>query len=481
MNDQAPIIVLFQNDLRIKDHPALEFALQKHCPIIPLYIYSEEDSVLKQGGASKWWLHQSLHKLDNELKKLGSRLILKKGKKTEAIVEFAKETNAQTIVFCKKYETGFLQFEQNLKNILKEHNIETHSFNGSLLVEPSEIPLIEKDQIPVFTKFWHTLKEKIKDFEFQTTPIQLPKVSSHIKSLSLESLELEPSYNWTSGIKNCWDPGEESAWQRLNYFIQNNLEYYSKDRDRLDKDKVSHLSPHIHFGEISIRRIWCEIKKYDAQHGDKKISESIEVFLKELAWREFANHLLYHFPDSYKSPIRENLNKYPFKESYKKELKAWKCGQTGFPIIDAAMRELWVCGWMNNRVRMIVASFLTKDLLIPWQEGANWFWNTLVDADLASNCLGWQWIMESGADSAPYLRVFDPTLQSEKFDPDGTYIRRWIPEIASLNNTFIHKPWKASELDLELANIKLGVDYPLPIINHEKAKQSFPKIYETIK
>lgn len=213
----------------------------------------------------------------------------------------------------------------------------------------------------------------------------------------------------------------------------------------------------------------------------KKISESIEVFLKELAWREFANHLLYYFPDSYKTSIKENFKQYPFKDSYKKEFNAWKCGQTGFPIIDAAMRELWICGWMNNRVRMIVASFLTKDLLIPWQEGAKWFWDTLVDADLANNSLGWQWVMGSGADSAPYFRVFDPTLQSEKFDPDGTYIRRWVPELANLNNTFIHKPWKASALDLELANVKLGIDYPYPIVDHDKAKQKAQKIYASVK
>jgi deoxyribodipyrimidine photo-lyase len=480
MNEQAPIVVLFQNDLRIKDHPALNFAIQTGAPIIPLYIHSENDVVLKQGGASKWWLYHSLHKLDVELKKFGSKLIVRQGKKLETLIDFTKETNARAVAFCKKFEPGALSNESQFHDELKKINIECHSFNGSLLIEPSEIVLKDKDPVPVFTKFWNEFKEKIvieEPFEF---PKVLPKVSSQLKTVSLESLDLEPQFNWASGIKNCWDPGEESAWQRLNYFIFNNLESYGKDRDRLDKDKVSHLSPHIHFGEISPKAIWREVKKFDEMHGDKKISDSVEFFLKELAWREFAYYLLYHFPESYKKPIRENFKQYPWKGQYKKELKSWKCGQTGYPLIDAAMRELWICGWMNNRVRMIVASFLTKDLLIPWQEGANWFWDTLVDADLANNSLGWQWVLGSGADSAPYFRVFDPVLQSEKFDPDGTYIRRFVPELANLNNQLIHKPWKATELELELAGIKLGVDYPLPIIDHEKAKQTAQKIYASL-
>lgn len=481
MNEQAPIVVLFQNDLRIKDHPAINFAIETHAPIIPLYIYSEDDHVLKRGGASKWWLYHSLHKLDIELKKLGSKLIFRKGKKLDTIIEFAKETNARAVTFCKRFESNAQQTENNIKEALNNHGIECHIFNGSLIVDPSEIVLKDNDPVPVFTKYWNCFKEKVFIEEQTLSPQLLPKVSSCIKTLSLESLDLEPQFNWASGIKNCWDPGEESAWQRLNYFIHNCLESYGKERDRLDKDKVSHLSPHIHFGEISPKAIWREVKKYDAMHGDRKISESIEFFLKELAWREFAYYLLYHYPDSYKKPIRENFNHYPWKKDYKKELKAWKCGQTGYPLIDAAMRELWICGWMNNRVRMIVASFLTKDLLIPWQEGAYWFWDTLVDADLANNSLGWQWVLGSGADSSPYFRVFDPVLQSEKFDPEGNYIRRFVPELAQLNNQLIHKPWKASELELELANIKLGVDYPFPITDHEKAKQTAHKIYASIK
>lgn len=467
MNEHAPTIVWFQRDLRLKDHPALTFALEKGCPIIPIFIYSNEENEHQEGGASKWWLHQSLHQLDQELKKLGSKLIIRNGKILPTLIDLVKETNAKSVVWCKRFEPHHAEQENEVEKILKGKGIEARSFNGSLLTLPGEIASHD-----TFAPFFAAFLEKVDVEKPLPAPQHLPHVSSHIKSDSLDSLHLEPLINWTSGLKSMWQPGEEGAHHRLHHFIHKKLEHYEKDKDKPAKDATSQLSPHIHFGEISPREIWNEVKEW-AEDGD--------AYLKELCSREFAYHLLYHYPNSVEKPMQSTFEAFPWREHFKRDLSAWQSGRTGYPIIDAGMRELWITGWMHNRVRMIVASFLTKDLLIPWQEGAKWFWDTLVDADLANNVFGWQRISGCATDAAPYFRVFNPVTQSEKFDPDGTYIRRWVPELAKLSNNFIHRPWTASELELQLAGIRLGLDYPKPIVDHEKARQNALKAFAEIK
>jgi deoxyribodipyrimidine photo-lyase len=296
------------------------------------------------------------------------------------------------------------------------------------------------------------------------TPARIPAPTTWPASLTLEQLELEPKIDWTAGIRATWTPGNAGAEHRLQHFLDDALADYHQTRDRPASAGSSRLSPHVHFGEISVRRVWHVVQSWRGPKKDR------ERFLAELGWREFAHHLLYHFPQSTDEPLRPEFSQFPWQRD-ETHLRAWRKGQTGYPIVDAGMRELWTTGWMHNRVRMIVASFLVKDLLLSWQEGARWFWDTLVDADLANNTLGWQWSAGCGADAAPYFRVFNPVLQGERFDPAGEYVRRWIPELTDLPDGVVHKPWKA----------QATLDYPRPIVDHAAARRRALAAYAEVK
>ncbi len=357
----------------------------------------------------------------------------------------------------------------------KEIGLNVQSFPGTLLFEPSQIQNGQGAPYKVFSQFWKTcLKETSRIGETLAQPSLKPS-SDFWASETLASWQLLPQNpDWTRGFESLWTPGESGAHEKLDSFIKERIESYQIHRDYPEMDATSRLSPHLHFGEISPRQI------INTVFSSVKSSAGTESFLSEIGWREFSAHLLFHFPHMSEAPFRTEFEPFVWQEN-PELLAAWQKGRTGYPIVDAGMRELWQTGWMHNRVRMIVASFLTKDLLLSWREGEAWFRKTLLDADAASNIANWQWVAGCGADAAPYFRIFNPLLQSRKFDPHGTYIRRWVPELAALTNTEIHEPWKLAEDRLQRAGLEPGKTYPRPVVDHAKARAFALKAYEGLK
>lgn len=464
-------LVWLRNDLRLADHPALHAAKDGGGPIVPVFIWDPDSAgSWSPGSASRWWLHQSLRALGRDLEACGSRLILRVGPTERTLLELARETRARAIFWNRRYEPAWVQRDTRIKSILRADGYQVESFNASLLFEPWQVQTKQGKPFQVFTPFWNACR--------LSTPPGLPlapapslQAPSHWpKSVELSSLGLEPTLDWASEMREAWTPGEEGARKQLERFVAQGLEGYAKNRDRPDQVGTSRLSPHLHFGEISPRTIWHRVLQVAGHVSTKgKLPADVEVYLKELTWREFAYHLLYHFPHTTDQPLRSEFASFPWRDN-PKGLRAWQKGKTGYPFVDAGMRELWSTGWMHNRVRMVVASFLVKDLLLPWQVGARWFWDTLVDADLANNTLGWQWTAGCGADAAPYFRIFNPVSQGEKFDPTGEYVRRWVPELRQLPDRYIHKPWDADPAILRAAGVQLGQNYPYPIVDHTSAR-----------
>lgn len=477
---QNATLVWFQRDLRLADHPALISAVERGSPLIPVYIWSTEDEGdWPPGAAARWWLHHSLARLDKELRKLGSRLIVREGRPASVFQDLIVETGADAIFWNRRYEPSLVARGADIKSEFRSQNIEVESFNGSLLYEPWEILTQQEKPFRVFGAFWKACVARPEPPYPLPTPRQIPHPSKWPKSLPLDDLPLLPVVDWTSGFRAEWSPGSEGAEALLDRFIEEALQNYTHDRDRPYCQGTSRLSPYLTFGNISPRQVMHAVLAY-AHPGNQQGAKSVWAFIRQLAWREFSYHLLFHFPFTSDQPLNAAFAHFPWRED-PGHLKAWQRGQTGFPLIDAGMRELWRTGWMHNRVRMAVASFLVKDLLIPWQEGARWFWDTLLDADLANNTMGWQWTAGCGADAAPYFRIFNPVLQGERFDPEGVYVRRWIPELASLPSRFIHKPWEAPPSLLKDCGIDLGVHYPEPIVDHAEARQLALELYDEMK
>ena len=415
----------------------------------------------------------------------------------------AKETSAQAIYWNRRYEPAIIERDKEIKAHLKSDGLTVETFNGALLMEPWEIQTKEGRPYQVFTPFWRALQglykaekplpkprkmtlpkelEKLIDAA-EGAPDRATKTSTAIKPVALKDLQLLPKIDWDTGIKETWPPGEEGALKQLKKFRSNVITRYKEDRNMPELEGVSRMSPHLHFGEISPRTIWHEVRTDLEVSGAKPNSKAVEAgasYLREIAWREFSHHLIYHFPYSTDEPLRHQFDRFPWAQD-SKGFKAWSKGLTGYPIVDAGMRELWHTGIMHNRVRMIAASFLVKDLLIPWQDGARWFWDTLVDADLAQNTMGWQWTAGCGADSAPYFRIFNPVLQGEKFDPDGAYVRKWVPELKNVSSKWIHKPWLAPPLELASGQVTLGEDYPKPIVDHGVARDRALAAFKELK
>lgn len=431
-------IVWFRLDLRLTDNPALEAARLRGGPIIPVFIWApEEEHPWSPGAASRWWLHHSLAALDADLRARGSRLILRRGPSLQTLQALLRETGAEAVYWNRRYEPALIARDTQIKAALS-----AQSFNSALLVEPWEMKTYR-----VFTPFWRAVLAKgISVDRIPPAPRNLPTPANWPKSLPLEELELLPKIDWAAGLRAAWQPGEAGAQEQLRRFVKAAVTRYTAERDRPDLPATSRLSPHLHFGEIGPRQVWAAVAPIADSSG--------WGFLRQLGWREFAHHLLYHFPHTTDQPMRPEFEQFPW-QTDPERLRAWQRGRTGFPLVDAGMRELWTTGWMHNRVRMVVASFLVKDLLIPWQEGARWFWDTLVDADLANNTLGWQWTAGCGADAAPYFRVFNPASQAEKFDPHGEYVRRWVPEAGT-------------------------PDYPLPIVDHDEARRRALQAFERL-
>lgn len=457
------IIVWFRQDLRIADNPAL-WAACKSGPVIPIFIWAPEDEgQWPPGAASRWWLHQSLRALGSRLKECGSRLIIRRGNPLEQLTTLQRETDAQSIFWNRRYEPDAVLRDQTLTTRLENLELKVETFNSHLLVEPWAIANKSGKPFRVFTPFWKTALQSITLLASKPEPPKWNSPTTWPKSLSLDDLALLPKIDWAAAMRKAWRPGEAGAQAELIRFIDSKLAAYGAKRDFPGRQGTSRLSPHLHFGEIGPYQILQAI-------AARQRSWKNSPFVTELGWREFAHHLLFHFPNTPTEPLRSQFKQFVWHENGD-WLTAWQKGKTGYPIVDAGMRELWATGWMHNRVRMIVASFLVKDLLQPWLAGAQWFWDTLVDADLANNTLGWQWCAGCGADAMPYFRIFNPVSQGKKFDVHGDYVRRWIPELAQMPKNWIHQPWRAPAQILQRAGVILGENYPHPIVSHAIARE----------
>jgi deoxyribodipyrimidine photo-lyase len=469
----APIVVWFRNELRLSDHPALAAAAAAGAPILPLYILDDATpGRFRMGGASRWWLHGSLAALDKELRRQGGRLCLRRGKSAEVLPALLAETGALAVHATRAYEPWEPKLEREVAGCCKATGAELRLFGGRLLFEPEAVKPYR-----VFTPFWKACLAA----DAPRAPLPAPKRMSfaEARSARLEDFELLPTTpDWAEGLRQSWKPGEASARARLGVFIDRQLADYAEGRNRMDMDATSRLSPHLHFGEVSPNQAWHAV--VHAASGNAHLQRGAEAYLRELGWREFSYHLLHHFPSMPSEPLRPEFADFPWRED-SAALATWRKGATGYPIVDAAMRELWRTGYMHNRARMIAASFLVKHLLIPWQRGADWFLDTLVDADLANNSASWQWVAGCGADAAPYFRIFNPVLQGAKFDANGDYVRRWVPELAALPASDIHAPWQAPPLALAEAGVILGNTYPYPIVDHAKARARALGAFATIR
>ena len=505
MKDSATL-VCFRQDLRLSDNPALAAAAQRGSPIIPVYIHSPgEEAPWEAGAASLWWLHHALTALDTELRGLGLSLVVRRGPVLEALRLLASETGGTAVFWNRRYEPRVIERDTAVREALQKEGIEVRSFNAALLREPWTIKNKSGGSYQVFTPFWrHWLELSEPEAPIpRPTHLVAPKVWP--KSLGIEELQLMPKSDWASGMRRAWQPGESGASRVLTRFLDDAFVDYSERRDVLSAPGTSRLSPHLHFGEISPRQVWHGVrelvgrvgprpKRLQPSHrvetgGDQEKSPMVprseagwrdSQFMRELGWREFAHHVLFHHPRSPEEPLRAEYAEFPWRHDTSL-IEAWRQGRTGYPVVDAGMRELWETGWMHNRARMISASFLVKDLLHSWLEGARWFWDTLVDADLANNTLGWQWTAGCGADAAPFFRVFNPTLQGAKFDPEGDYVRRWCPELAKLPSRWIHEPSKAPAAVLRTAAVSIGHSYPEPVVSHAIAREVALEAFRRIK
>jgi deoxyribodipyrimidine photo-lyase len=467
---QEPIIYWFRNDLRLSDLPGLTRAAATGRPIVPCYILDDVSAGhWKMGGASRWWLHHSLTSLAGQIEDQGGQQHLASGDPVTVLTELAKKTGATDIYCSRQYEPWAGELEQRIHRHLDARAINFKRYHGSLLWEPERVR--NKTDLPykVFTPFWRNC------LTLEPQPSVTKEIHSRNWHLNTEQgelladLKLTPSNpDWAVGWSKIWNPGEQGANSQLSAFLQHKLDGYGPGRDFPSQASTSMLSAHLHFGEIAPTTVFQRTK--DLIASEPSLSSDGEKFLSELGWREFSHHLMFHFPHICRSAFKPKFDHFPWVGS-QENLQRWQQGITGYPIVDAGMRELWATGYMQNRVRMLAASFLCKHLLIDWRAGQSWFWDTLVDADIANNASGWQWVAGSGADASPYFRIFNPVTQAQKFDGTGEYIRQWVPELTQLPNKYIHEPWKAPIEILEQCDVQLGKTYPLPMVDHRYARE----------
>jgi len=469
------VLVWFRRDLRLEDNPALHTALEAGCKPVPVYVHDRATS--RQGAAGDWWLHHSLAAHDAQLQAAGSRLVIARGDTATALVQLATACGASRVFFNRRHEPHARQHEEAVAARLQQQGITVHGYNSQLLFEPAVLLKADATPYRVFTPFWKALQKNGPPAAAFSAPATLPAPPDTLRPVPLSQLGLLPDSGWHRKFHAHWQPGEAAAQQALQRHLDDSLLDYPEHRDRPDLPGTSRLSPHLHFGELGPRQIWHQVQQWALLHTEAAVTRSAECFLRQLGWREFAAYLLHHFPETVSAPMNPRFADFPWARHYAVQLERWQRGNTGIPIVDAGMRELWNTGWMHNRVRMVVASLLTKNLLIPWQEGAAWFQDTLLDADLANNTLGWQWVAGCGADAAPYFRVFNPVRQGERFDPDGDYVRRWVPELAGLPARYIHHPWDAPAGLLQQAGTSAGSSYPAPLVDlhatRERALQHY--------
>jgi deoxyribodipyrimidine photo-lyase len=469
------IIFWFRNDLRISDNPGLIEAA-KNGTVVPVYILDEGSArEFKMGAASRWWLHHSLESLNLSL---DNKLNIYCGDSKSILLKVIKDNNIQGVYWNRCYEPGRIKDDAIIKEKLKQMEIECKSFNGSLLWEPWTV--LKKDKTPykMYTPFYrYGCLQGPQPRKPLANPKKMLFETDTYNPKRLADLKLLSKTKWYMQMEETWETGEKAAYEKLENFLHDGLVDYKEGRNFPIKQKISRLSPHLHFGEISPHQVWwaAETKgRLTAPNND------VEHFLSEMVWREFSYYLLYHFPTLPRKNFQAKFDHFPWLNN-SELLNAWQTGQTGYPIVDAGMRELWQTGYMHNRVRMIVASFLIKNLLLHWHHGENWFWDCLVDADLANNSASWQWVAGSGVDAAPYFRIFNPVTQGEKFDATGEYTRQFVPELDKLPNKFLFKPWEAPEGILKMAKVNLGKTYPKPIVDLKRSREIALAAYHFIR
>lgn len=476
-----PSVVWFRDDLRLADNPALVAAKERGAPILCLFILEEDKGLRPLGAASRWWLHHSLEALGADLKDAGTRLDVFVGKASEIVPAVADAANAGALFFNRRYGGAAAALDATVTKAVKTESRAVETFNGRLLHEPWQIRTKAGGNYGVYTPYWKAALAEGDPGDPLPRPRQLDGAACPAGGptrVSLADLDLLPKKpDWAGGLRTVWTPGEAGARERLDHFLDNDLAAYAEERNRLASDRTSRLSPHLRFGEISPRQIMAGVKAARATAS----ADGAKTFLSEIGWREFDYHVLHYHPDVADKNLHENFDRMPWRALSNAGLEAWRQGRTGYPVVDAGMRELWATGYMHNRVRMIVASFLIKHLLCDWRVGEQWFWDCLCDADPANNALNWQWVAGSGADAAPFFRIFNPVTQGEKFDPDGEYVRRHVPELGKLRGKAIHSPWTASRDELAAAGIELGKTYPMPMIDHKEARARALRAYERVK
>ena len=441
-------IVWFRNDLRLADNPALQAALDAGLTPVCVHIHAPmEEGDWAPGAASDAWRHRSLAALDADLHSRGSRLLLRHGPSWQALQSLIRESSAQAVFWNRKYEPATQPRDAGIKRELKKQGMQVESFNGSLLFEPWSLATGQGGPYKVFTPFWRKAQAEWRTPGLLEAPDSLPAIAADLASEDMDSLGLLPSPHWDRSFRETWQPGEAGAREALGIFIDGALHGYRSSRDRPDRVGTSMMSPHLHFGEIAPWRIAAGLEAI----RNAANAADMDAYLRELGWREFAHHLLHHFPETTTRNLNPRFDGFDWAKADDARMQAWQRGRTGVPIVDAGMRELWHTGYMHNRVRMLAASWLTKHMRQHWLHGARWFWDTLVDADLANNTLGWQWVAGTGADASPYFRVFNPLTQAQKFDPDASYITRWVPELAPLPVAARFAPWLHADLAVRLA------------------------------
>ena len=462
-------IVWFRRDLRLADNPALAAAQAAHERVLPLYVHApDEEAPWAPGGAARWWLHHSLAALDADLRRCGATLHIARGPSLRTLQALIAETGAAAVYWNRLCEPAAIIRDRAIKEALHASGIVAHSSNAALLIEPWQLQSGQGDPYRVFTPFWRKARARLPSQPPLAAPARIaPPVLA--AGSPLASLGLLPRTGWDAGLAAAWTPGAAAARDQLELFGEAALGAYPTQRDFPDRSGTSRLSPHLHFGEISPRQIVWRLG--ELARGEPGAAEP---YIRELGWREFAHHLLYHFPQTPTANLNPGFDCFPWATDDAETLTRWQRGRTGIPIVDAGMRELWSSGWMHNRVRMIVASFLTKNLRLHWHHGARWFWDTLVDADLANNTQGWQWSAGSGADAAPYFRIFNPVTQAQRFDPAGRYVRRWLPELAAVPDALLQQPWQDPAL-----LVRCG--YPPPMVDLQASRAAALAAYRQMR
>ncbi|WP_210201524.1 deoxyribodipyrimidine photo-lyase [Bosea sp. CS1GBMeth4] len=479
-----PALLWFRDDLRLADNPALQAALD-HGPLICLYILDSSAERRPIGAAARWWLSRSLTALSEAIAAKGGELLILRGGPAELLPALVELAGCRHVLWNRRYDGAAIALDKSLKATLAAAGASVESFNAGLLNEPWQVTTKAGGPFRMFTPYWRAARDCGEPAAPLPAPAALTRAALppalREQALTVADLALEPTApDWAGGLRATWSPGEDGARKRLAGFLDGALDGYRDGRDRPDRPSTSRLSPHLRFGEIGPRQIWHALQAALAAGRTPGSAGDVEKFLAELGWREFSYHLLFHNPDLAEDNLDRRFDAMPWLNDAA-ALAAWRAGRTGYPIVDAGMRELWQTGWMHNRVRMITASFLIKHLLSDWRAGEAWFWDTLVDADPASNPASWQWIAGCGADAAPYFRVFNPVIQGEKFDPDGAYVRRFVPELTGLDARVVHRPWEAPADALARAGIVLGRDYPRPIVALDAGRRRALDAFSTLR